>query len=87
MTMPMTPMLDCESVMRQLWDYLDQELTPERMAAIREHLELCQRCQPQEHFQRSFLEAVARARREHPDLEALALRVRSALRAQGYQHA
>ncbi|MEO6443536.1 MAG: zf-HC2 domain-containing protein [Gemmatimonadaceae bacterium] len=83
----MTPMLDCESVMRQLWDYLDLELTADRMAAIREHLELCTRCQPLEQFERAFLDAVARARSEHPDPDALGIRVRSALRAQGYQHA
>ena len=34
----MTPMLDCDAVMRQLWDFLDGELTATREAAIREHL-------------------------------------------------
>jgi anti-sigma factor RsiW len=34
----MTEMLDCDAVMRQLWDYLDGELTAEREQAIRAHL-------------------------------------------------
>jgi anti-sigma factor (TIGR02949 family) len=83
----MQPMLDCDQVMRQLWDYLDQELTPERMAAVREHLAMCSRCQPQESFERSFLAALARVRIEHPDPVALGMRVRGALRAQGFQGA
>ena len=29
----MPPMLDCEAVMRQLWDFLDEELTPARMGS------------------------------------------------------
>ena len=42
----MKPMLDCDSVMRQLWDYLDGELTEDRMEAIRAHLAMCSRCMP-----------------------------------------
>lgn len=50
----MRPMLDCDAVMRQLWDYLDGELTPARTEAIREHLALCARCFPQLEFERAF---------------------------------
>ena len=31
--------IDCRSAVQKLWDYLDEELTPERMDAVREHLE------------------------------------------------
>jgi predicted anti-sigma-YlaC factor YlaD len=37
-------MLDCESVMRQLWDYLDRQLTPDTLVAIARHLDDCGRC-------------------------------------------
>lgn len=77
-------MLDCDTVMRQLWDYLDDELTPDRMEAIREHLKLCERCQPQAKFERAFLAALSRARREYSDPQALGNRVRSALQGRGY---
>ena len=83
----MMPMLDCDSVMRQLWDYLDDELTADRMDAIREHLTMCGRCQPQAEFEQAFLKALARARREHSNPPSLAQRVRAALAERGYSAA
>jgi anti-sigma factor (TIGR02949 family) len=79
----MMPMLDCDAVMRQLWDYLDGELTQERMEAIHGHLALCKRCYPQYEFERAFLDAVARARREHSNPSRLRDQVMDALRAEG----
>lgn len=79
----MAPMLGCEQVMRQLWDYLDEELTPERMAAIRAHLELCKRCYPQYEFERSFLDAVAGTVREHSNIERLRARLGGRLQEKG----
>ena len=76
-------MLDCDAVMRQLWDYLDGELTAERMDAIREHLAVCARCYPQYEFERTFLETLARVRREHSDYDRLRARVMAALRDEG----
>ncbi len=83
--MGMAPMLDCESVMRELWDYLDAELTPDRMVAIRAHVEMCTRCYPQYEFERSFLDAVVRSAREHPALDSLRAKVGEALVARGLQ--
>jgi mycothiol system anti-sigma-R factor len=77
--------LDCTAVMRQLWDYLDDELTPERMDAIREHLALCRCCQPHEQFERAFLNAVGRARDTAPATGALRERVLAALRSEGFE--
>lgn len=78
-------MLNCDEVMRQLWDYLDGELTPERMQAIEAHLAMCGRCHPQAEFERAFLRAVAQAKREPSDPEGLAARVRQALRSEGFR--
>jgi anti-sigma factor (TIGR02949 family) len=75
--------VDCETVMRQLWDYLDGELTAERMAAIRAHLAVCARCYPQYEFERAFLAALDRAQRQPSDPRALSARVMSALQAEG----
>jgi anti-sigma factor (TIGR02949 family) len=75
--------VDCETVMRQLWDYLDGELTAERMAAIRAHLAVCARCYPQYEFERAFLTALARAQQHPSDPRALSARVASALRDEG----
>ena len=80
----MMPMPDCDAVMRQLWDYLDDELTADRMEAIRAHLKMCDRCQPQAEFEKAFLRALARARREHSNPPGVAQRVRAALAERGY---
>ena len=81
------PMLDCESVMRQLWDYVDGELTPQRMDEIRVHVEMCQRCYPQYEFERSFLDAIAARRRTHSDPERLRAKLLEALQAHGLSEA
>ena len=79
----MPPMLDCEAVMRQLWDFLDEELTPARMGAILEHLALCEPCQSHMDFERAFLAARAEARRSTPIPSSLKDRVMAALRREG----
>jgi len=80
----MSEMLDCDAVMRQLWDYLDGELTPESEQAIRAHLAVCQRCHPQYDFDSAFLRALTGARRTHSGPNALKARVPGLLRAEGF---
>ena len=79
----MEPMLDCEAVMRQMWDYLDGELTPERTAAIHAHVAMCARCTPQVDFERHFLKALDNAKRDIRQPTELRNRVLLALRAEG----
>ena len=50
---------DCADVLRQLLDFLDEELTEERMVAVRAHLDRCAGCYPEYDFERIFLDAVA----------------------------
>ena len=78
------PMIDCEHVMRQLWDYLDGELTPDRSDAIRQHIEMCSRCRPHSEFEVAFLKAVKQSRREHSHPERLRGALISALAEQGF---
>ena len=54
------------------------------MEAIREHLSMCARCQPQAEFEQSFLTAMSQARREHSNPGGLAKKVRGALRGAGF---
>ena len=77
-------MLDCDAVMRQLWDYLDGELTPDREEAVRAHLAMCGRCQPQQNFEQSFLRALSASRTEHSRPDTIKARVLAALRADGF---
>ncbi len=78
--------LDCRTAVQQLWDYLDHELTPERMAEVRRHLERCGQCLPHHDYGRTFLSALSEARENDvkaPDL--LRRRVLDSLRAAGFR--
>lgn len=78
-TMPVSP-LSCAEVVRQLWDWLDQELDQPRWLAIQHHLVGCTGCSEHVAFARRFLE---RARDGNPEsgdnLNALRERLREAL--------
>jgi len=77
--------IDCRTAVQQLWDYLDQELTPERMEAVRRHLEKCGNCLPHHDYARVFLAALSSARdAEARAPDALRRRVMDSLRAAGF---
>ena len=73
----------CDEVIQELWDYLDEELTPERMAAIAAHISGCSRCFPHFEFERAFLDAVRSVREEAPPPAHVRERVLATLRANG----
>jgi len=81
----MEPMLDCRAVMQQLWDYLDDEITTDRAAAIDAHLAKCSHCHPLFEFERGYQRAVAATGPQHPDLAGLAVRLRWALKEAGFE--
>ena len=37
-------MIPCSEAVRQLWDYLDERLSPEEQADVEKHLAFCRRC-------------------------------------------
>ena len=37
-------MIPCSQAVRELWDYLDQRLSPEEQADVEKHLAFCRRC-------------------------------------------
>lgn len=53
-----TQKLDCGKALQQLFDFLDGELTPERMALVRQHIDGCGHCLEHAEFERRFLEAL-----------------------------
>jgi anti-sigma factor (TIGR02949 family) len=75
--------IDCSTAIAELWDYLDQELTPERMEAVRTHLDRCAGCHPHMEFASRFLEALHKCRGEHAMPEDLRLAVIDRLRREG----
>jgi len=77
--------MDCLDVVRQLWEYLDGELTDETMQEIRAHLAQCRDCHPHLDFERAFLDAVAATRREHAAPHLVRRKVLAKLRAAGFE--
>jgi mycothiol system anti-sigma-R factor len=72
-------MVDCQHVMRRLWEYLDGELPEHEVAELREHVAVCARCNPQYRFQIAFLGLVGRAAAAGRARPELGRRIRSAL--------
>ena len=79
-----TQPIDCGSALRQLWDFLDGELTPDRIDAIRRHIEICSRCFPHYDFEKAFLEALATTRPDCRAPESLRCKVEAALKEVGF---
>jgi anti-sigma factor (TIGR02949 family) len=76
-------MLDCDTVMRQLWDHLDGELTTERALLLAAHFTACQRCHPQLAFEQAFLTVLASTRSSGSHTNTLRQRVMAMLEAEG----
>ena len=75
--------MDCEQVVRQLWDYLDGELTDDRMTEMRAHLKACRGCFPHFDFERELLDAIAKSKLEQSAPEDLRRKVLAKLRKAG----
>jgi anti-sigma factor (TIGR02949 family) len=54
----------CAEVLRHLWDYLDDQITPEGAGRLRAHIAACPKCQSYQVYQSCFLEAVKKLRIE-----------------------
>jgi anti-sigma factor (TIGR02949 family) len=81
-------MIDCKTAMQQLWDYLDVELTADRMEAVRRHLDSCSACLPHHDFAKTFLAALAATRSQSAGASpALKQRVLERLKDAGYSAA
>lgn len=47
--------LDCQQALEHMYEYLDEELTPELEARVREHLVACLPCQKLADFEQRYL--------------------------------
>ncbi len=64
--------MNCREAVEHLYEYLDQELTPENERKVREHLQACPPCGQHFNFEQAFLrfvEARCRARGAPPELK------------------
>jgi len=82
--MPEIPAIDCQTAVRQLWDYLDEELNDQRMDEVRQHLETCKHCLPHAEFGQRFIQALSGARDRHVMPPSVRSQVMSALAAAGF---
>jgi mycothiol system anti-sigma-R factor len=77
--------LDCRSAMMQLYDYLDGELTPERMALIRTHLDDCGPCFAHAQFERDLLAIISGGWKDVGASQALLRKIQDDLRGEGFR--
>lgn len=49
-------MMRCEEALERLWEFLDGELGLPEARAIRQHIEICDRCYPEYDFRRTYTE-------------------------------
>jgi anti-sigma factor (TIGR02949 family) len=76
--------IDCQTAVRQLWDYLDEELDDQRMGEVKRHLDSCNHCLPHAEFGRRFMEALGRARERHAMPPEVRSQVMASLSAAGF---
>jgi anti-sigma factor (TIGR02949 family) len=72
--------VDCERVVRALWDYLDRELDEADMAVVDAHLAACDQCRAHAVFERQLIDAIRRLRTQHDEPGLLRTRVLDMLR-------
>ena len=75
--------IDCQSAIKELWDYLDDELPAERTAQIRAHLASCTGCETHVQFCRAFLTHIDMPIVSATQLAALRDKVRVTLEREG----
>lgn len=72
-------MIDCKETLARLYEYLDDELTPDRAAQVAEHLEACRHCFDRAEFERSFGRFMKDAARETVNADPLKSRIKAKL--------
>jgi anti-sigma factor (TIGR02949 family) len=78
--------IDCRTAVRQLWDYLDGELSDERVREVQQHLETCSECFRHAEFGRRLLDALQEVKRLHVMPPATRTQVMQALATAGFTY-
>jgi anti-sigma factor (TIGR02949 family) len=72
--------MECKEVLIRLWEYLDDELSPEEAKAVATHLRRCRECYPAYCCDRALLDLLARQRMACSAPPTLVILVRAQLR-------
>jgi mycothiol system anti-sigma-R factor len=82
---PVDAAVDCREAVRELYIYLDGELTEERRIEIKMHLDMCRPCGTAVDFEADLRKVIAQRCRDHvPD--TLIARVAEALQQESQTH-
>ena len=73
----------CVDVLRHLWDYLDDEMTPRGADRLRAHIAGCAQCREYEGYQECFLGTLARLRAQIGAPDGLRKELAEKLKDQG----
>ena len=73
----------CVDVLRHLWDYLDDEMTPGGAQRLHAHIAGCAQCREYEGYQKGFLDTLATLRAEFGAPTELRQRLADKLKRQG----
>ena len=73
----------CVEVLRHLWDYLDEEMTPAGAERLRTHIAGCSTCRQYEGYQTCFLETLATLKTQLDAPSELRDRLANRLKEQG----
>ena len=77
---PMKPR--CEETYQEIWTFLDGELTDDKRAKIKAHLDECPPCVGAEHFEAELRKVISQKCRDEVP-ESLKMRIAEALRQAG----
>ena len=77
--------LDCRAAMLQLYDFLDGELSEERIKQIREHLAQCGPCYAHASFEKDLLAVIANGWKDIAASAPLRERIRAGLKQAGFR--
>jgi len=73
----------CVDVLRHLWEYLDEEMTPHGAERLKAHIATCPQCREYEGYQACFLEALAKLRTQLEAPDQLRAQLAEKLKGQG----
>lgn len=73
----------CVEVLRHLWDYLDDQISPDSGARLRAHIAACPQCHDYELYQGCFLQSLAKLRAELAAPGPWRARLAASLKQQG----
>ncbi|MGH7467602.1 MAG: zf-HC2 domain-containing protein [Longimicrobiales bacterium] len=76
------PTLDCRAAMRQLYDYLDGELSDQARQQVRVHLDSCRECFAHASFERDLLDLISKGWQDLKAPATLVQRIRKQIKDQ-----